>query len=183
MFARFSFLAISILLSASASLGQSARPAIRPSEARPPDKYPADEQEGSRLPDDMRIRMAIARAEEDHKKVLEDVEKLSDLSDEITRRYGEHKQLSSDDFKKLGTIEKLAKRILEHAGGEEVDSKPNSTERLLIPEAVAMLSTSVANIKKEMSAETRYVVSATVVANSNEVINLSRFMRRAKKTN
>jgi hypothetical protein len=54
---------------------------------------------------------------------------------------------------------------------------------MLIPQAIEMLSTSVANIKKEMSAETRYVVSATVIANSNEVINLSRFIRRAKKTN
>ena len=183
MFARFLLLSISILLSASAILAQSARPSIRPSETRPPDKYPADEQDESRLPEDMRIKMAIARAEEDHKKVLDDVEKLSDLSDEITRGYGERKQLSSDDFKKLGTIEKLAKRILDHAAGEEVDTKPNSTEHLLIPQAIEMLSTSVANIKKEMSVETRYVVSATVIANSSEVINLSRFIRRAKKTN
>lgn len=183
MFARVLLLAISTLLSASAILGQTARPAIRPSESKPPDRYPGDEQDGSRLPEDMRIKMAIARAEEDHKKVLEDVDKLSDLSDEIARGYGERKQLSSDDFKKLGTIEKLAKRILEHAGGEEVDTKPSSTEHRLIPEAIDMLSTSVANIKKEMSAETRYVVSATVIANSNEVINLSRFIRRVKKTN
>lgn len=183
MFARLLLLAISILLSASAILAQSARPSIRPSETKPPDKYPGEEQDGSRLPDDMRIKMAIARAEEDHKKVLEDVEKLSDLSDEVVRCYGERKQLSSDDFKKLGTIEKLAKRILEHAGGEEVDSKSNSTEHMLIPQAIDMLSATVANIKKEMSAETRYVVSATVIANSNEVINLTRFIKRAKKTN
>jgi hypothetical protein len=146
MLARFLLLAILILLSAFAATAQTTRPAIRP-EPRHPDKYPDDEQDGSRLPDDMRIKMAIARAEEDHKKVLDDVEKLSDLSIDGARGYGERKRLTSDDTKKLGTIEKLAKRILTHAGGEEVDAKTDSTEQLLIEQAIDMLSTTAANIR------------------------------------
>jgi hypothetical protein len=180
MSARIVLVAMFILAFASAATAQTqtTRPPLRPPETR----TPAEDQENSRLPDDMRIKMAIARAEEDHKKVLEDVEKLSDLSSEIAHAYDERKSLSSDDMKKLGTMEKLAKRILTHAGGEEVDSKSDSTENLVMEQAIDMLSTTVANIKKEMSGETRFVVSATVIANSNEVINLSRFIRRAKKT-
>jgi len=106
---------------------------------------------------------------------------LSKLSDEIAKGYGERKRLSSDDLKKLGTIEKLAKRVLTHAGGEEFDPKSDSTEHLLLPQAIDMLSTTAANIRKEMTAETRFVVSATVIANSNEVISLCRFIRRPKK--
>lgn len=181
MFGRFLLLAIFVLLFPSAAAGQTARPAIRPAETKTPDKYPDDGQEISHLPEEMRIKMAIARAEEDHKKILEDVEKLSNLSVEIAREYGERKRLSSDDLKKLGTIEKLAKRVLTHAGGEEVDLKSDSTEHMLLAQAIDMLSTTVANIRREMTAETRFVVSATVIANSNEVINLSRFIRRAKK--
>ena len=181
MFGRFLLLAISILLVASAAAGQSARPAIKPAETKTPDRYPGDEQEISHLPHDMRVKMAIARAEEDHKKVLEDVEKLSSLSDEVARGYGERKRLTSDDLKKLGTIEKLAKRILTQSGGEEVNSKSNATEHLVLAEAIDLLSTTAANIRKEMTAETRFVVSATVIANSNEVISLSRLIRRARK--
>lgn len=181
MFRRFWFLAVFILLFASAAAGQTTRPAIRPAETKTPDKYPGDGQETSHLPDEMRVKMAIARAEEDHKKVLEDVEKLSNLSGEISRGYGERKRLSSDDLKKLGTIEKLAKRVLTQSGGEEVDQKSNEIEHMPLADAIDMLSTTVANIRKEMTAETRFVVSATVIANSNEVINLSRFIRRAKK--
>ena len=178
MSARIVLLVILILASASAHVfGQTARPAIKPPETRT-----SDEQDGSRLPDDMRIKMAIARAEEDHKKILEDVEKLSELSDEIVRGYDKDKRLSSDDLKKLGTMEKLAKRILNHAGGEEVEPKSDSTETMLMDKAIDTLATTVANIRKEMTAETRFVVSATVIANSNEVISLSRFIRRAKKT-
>jgi len=181
MFGRFLLLAIFILLFASAAAGQSTRPAIRPAETKTPDKYPDEGQEVSHLPDDMRIKMAIARAEEDHKNILEDVEKLSNLSVEIARGYGERKRLSSDDLKKLGNIEKLAKRVLTHAGGEEVDEKSNEIEHMPLADAIDLLNTTAANIRKEMTAETRFVVSATVIANSNEVIGLSRFIRRAKK--
>ncbi len=134
------------------------------------------------MPEEMRIKMAIARAEEDHKKVLDDVEKLSSLSGEVLKDYSDSKQLSGDDIKKLGAIEKLAKKILSHAGGEEVDPKKGN-EQMTLADAIDLLGTTVANIKKEMTGETRFVVSANVIANSNEVISLSRLIRRAKKTN
>lgn len=180
MFGRVLLFAIFTLLFGSAASGQSANPVIRPAETKTPDKYPDDGQEVTRLPEDMRIKMAIARAEEDHKKVLEDVEKLSNLSAEIARGFGERKRLSSDDFKKLGTIEKLAKRVLTQSGGEEVNPG-NEIERLPLADAIDRLSTTAAKIRKEMTAETRFGVSATVIANSNEVIGLSRVIRRAKK--
>jgi len=182
MFGRFLLLATFILLVASAAAGQGTRPAIKPAETKTPDRYPDDEQQDvSHLPHDMRVKMAIARAEEDHKKVLEDVEKLSNLSDEVARGYGEHKRLTSDDVKKLGTIEKLAKRILTQSGGEEVDLKSDSAGHMLLADAIDMLSATATKIRKEMTAETRFVVSATVIANSNEVISLTRLIRRARK--
>jgi hypothetical protein len=181
MFRRFWMLAILILLLASAATAQATRPETKPSANKTPDRFPDDGQDVSHLPEDMRIKMAIARAEEDHKKVLEDVEKLNNLSSEIARGYGESKRLSADDIKKLGTIEKLAKHVLTQSGGEEVDQKSNEIEHMPLADAIDLLSTTVANIRKEMTAETRFVVSATVIANSNEVINLSRIIRHAKK--
>jgi hypothetical protein len=178
MIRRFWLLAIFILLFACAAAAQTTRPAPRPSETRTRDD---DGQEMGHLPEEMRVKMAIARAEEDHKKVLEDVEKLSNLSDEIAKGYDERKRLSSDDIRKLGTIEKLAKHVLTQSGGEEVDQRSNEIEHMPVADAIDLLSTTVANIRKEMTAETRFVVSATVIANSNEVISLSRFIRRNKK--
>ena len=179
MFRRFWVLAVFILLFASAATAQATRPEVKPPPSKALDKYP-DGQEASHLPEDMRIKMAIARAEEDHKKVLEDVEKLNSLSTEIARGYGESKRLSADDIKKLGTIEKLAKHVLTQSGGEEVDQKSDAIEHMPLADAIDLLSTTVASIRKEMTAETRFVVSANVIANSNEVINLSRIIRHAK---
>src|SRR5438552_18041983 len=122
MFKRFFVCAIVILLLALGAAAQSNRPAPPP-ETRVPDRLPRTEEQEGGLQQDMRVKMAIARADGDHKKLLEDVEKLSSLSSEIAKGYGEHKRLSTDEIKKLGTIEKLARRVLTNSGGDEVSQK------------------------------------------------------------
>jgi hypothetical protein len=181
MVRRFCPLAIFSLVFSAVVIGQTKSPQPEPPSTS--QKRPDNEQEVSHMPDEMRIKMAIARAEEGHKKILDDVEKLSTLSVEIAKNYSDNKQFSGDDIKKLGSIEKLAKRILTHAGGAEVDPKNSANEQMPLADAIDMLGTTVANIKKEMTAETRFVVSANVIANSNEVISLARLIRRSKKTN
>lgn len=181
MLRRSTLLTFFILLSAVSVVAQSTRPVAKPPEPRPQDKITRDDNQDVSLPEDMRIKMAIARAEDEHKKVLADVEKLSDLSADIAKEYGERKLLSSDNVKKLGTIEKLAKHVLSHAGGGEVDDKSAETEHLLLADAIEKLNTAASNIRKDMKAETRFVVSASVIANSNDVINLARFIRRTQK--
>jgi hypothetical protein len=186
MFRRSPFFVIFILLYTPGlyppvAFAQSPNQASRSSDAKAPARNHRDGDQESTLPEDMRIKMAIAREEDEYKKTLEDVEKLSGLSDEVAKGYVERKQLSADDVKKLNTIEKLAKRILSHAGGEEVGNKPGSVEHLELADAIDKLNSAAANIKKDMKAETRFVVSATVIANSNDVINLARLIRHTQK--
>jgi hypothetical protein len=177
MYKRVLLFAIVSYLVTPVAAAQSTRPSPPPPETRVPDKLPKTEEQDTGFQHDMRIKMAIARAEGEHKKLLEDVEKLSNLSSEIAKGYGEHKKLSSDEIKKLGTIEKLARRVLTNSGGDEVDHKP---DHMQLAEAIDKLNTTAECIKKEMTAETRFVVSATVIANSNEVISLARFIRQQK---
>lgn len=133
------------------------------------------------MPAEMRIRLAIERAEGEHRKILEDVKKLSDLSGEVFTAYHDRARLTSDDMKKLANIEKLAKRILAHAGGSEVDDKANDIEAMPLADAISHLNTSAAKIRNDMTSHTRHIVSASVVASSNEVINLSQLIRRKQK--
>jgi hypothetical protein len=165
--------ALFVLLSALVATAQTqtTRPPVKP------DSKPSGEDDQDGFTQDMRIKMAIARAEIDHKKLLEDVEKLSNLSSEIAKGYDEHKRLSADDLKKLGTIEKLARHVLTNSGGDEVDQK---SDQMPLGDAIDKLNSTAASIKKEMTAETRFVVSATVIANSNEVISLARFIKQQK---
>jgi len=169
-------LAIFIFLAALDVTAQSSRPM-----GGPPDKSSRDQEPDISLPEEMRVRMANERLDNEHKKVLEDAEKLNALSDEIAKDYGEHKQLSAEDVRKLRAIEKLAKRVLTHSAGEETGDKDGSMERLPLSDAIDRLKNDAANIEKDMKTGTRFVVSANVIANSNEVIDLARLIRHAQK--
>ena len=133
------------------------------------------------LPDEMRVRLLLERLEGEHKKFIEDVMKLDELSSEVARSYNEKRLLMPDDMKKLGSIEKLAKRILSHAGGNQVDGDKAESAQLSISEAIEKMNVAVAGIKKSALSETRHVVSAAVIGNSNEVIELSRIIRRSQR--
>jgi hypothetical protein len=144
------------------------------------DKGDGGEQEIN-MPAEMRIRLAIERAEGEHRKILEDVKKLSDLSAEVSSSYQERARLSSDDIKKLTNIEKLAKRILAHAGGSEVNDKPHELDALPLADAISQLNKAASKIKNDMTAQTRHIVSASVIASSNEVMSLSQVIRHRQK--
>lgn len=155
----------------------------------PEPRYPSDVDvhQGGRdmqitLPEEMRVRMAIERAEGEHRKILEDVGKLNDLSIEVSSKFRDSGKLTDNELKKLSSIEKIAKRILSHAGGNQVDEERDQ-QAVPLAAAIEQLSAAAEKIKKEMTAETRFVVSASVVANSNEVINLAQFIRRVLKQN
>ena len=139
-----------------------------------------DSDQNVNFPEEMRIRMDIERADSEYRKTIEDADKLNDLSAEIAKSYRDNGRLTLDELKKVGTIEKLAKRILNQSGGDEVDDKNKPVQRSL-PEAIEQMSAAAANIQKSMKVQTRFVVSATVIANSNEVINLAQFIRHSIK--
>lgn len=173
-----------ILLLAAAAMAQKAdtttRTIDRSAKSRWPDPARKGEQELN-FPEDIRIRMAIERADNEYRKTLEDVDKLSDMSSEVAKTYRDQGKLTEAEMKKLGTIEKLAKRILSQSGGDQVDDKDNPARRS-VSEAVEQMSVAASNIQKSMKSQTRFVVSATVIANSNEVINLAQFIRHSRRS-
>lgn len=172
MIKRFFLLSIFTFLLLSAAVAQDGRPDLR---------LPSSTDQDITLPDEMRVRLAIERAEGEHRKFLEDVKELSDLSDQLTADYGKRGQFASEDFKKVSAIEKRAKRMLGYAGGKEVDAKPSGPAQLTIKDAVAQLSALIGKITKAVTTETRHVVSATVIADLNEVLNLAQFIRQSQK--
>lgn len=151
------------------------------STSRPKNRASKDSGQELSLPEEMRIRMAIERADSEYRKTLADAEKLNDLSAEIAKIYHERGTLSGEEMKKIGTIEKLAKRILSQAGGDEVDDKTVKAEQKSLADACDQLSSAAAKIKDSIRTQTRFVVSAGVIASSNEVINLAQFIRRSQK--
>ena len=176
---RLLWLAICVFLCCSAAITQTITPRTRQTTEPPDRRTPADlwgKPQDSALPDDMRTRMAVERAENDHRKVLEDVDKLSALSSEVARGYHDRGRLSDEELKKVSTIEKLAKHVLNHTLGDEVEDKSPKPSNMT--EALDQMNAAAASIKKTMKAETRFEVSAVVIASSNQVITLAHFIKR-----
>ena len=178
MFGKSINLFITALVVSTGIFAQS-RPSVRQqtSPTPPPEnsQYPNESEAGGGMPDEMRVRMLIARRENEYKKVMEQVNQLSDLSDGIAFRFHQQGKLNDVDVKNLSQIEKLARQVLSHAGGDQVEDKDNKPT---LADAVDQIATAAAKIKKDMTAETRYVVSAEVISSTNQVINLSRYVRR-----
>ena len=150
----------------------------QPSKGRPPMSEEEKGQEWN-LPPEMRARLAIERADNEHRKVLGDVEEMSELAGKVSRHFEAQGKLSSDDLKGLEKIEKLAKRILIFAGGSE--EKDEALKSLPLKDMVARLGEAVEKVKVTMAKEPRQVISAAVVANSNETILLAQQIRRSQK--
>ena len=150
----------------------------QPSKGRPPMSEEEMGQEWN-LPPEMRARLAIERADNEHRKVLGDVEEMSELTEKVSRRFETQGKFSSDDLKGLEKIEKLAKRILLFAGGSE--EKDEELKSLALKDMVSRLGEAVGKVKAIMAKEPRQVISATVVANSNEAIILAQQIRRSQK--
>jgi hypothetical protein len=144
--------------------------------------YPGrSDQERSHMPDDMRIRMEIARADAEYKKTLDEADKLFTLSTEVARVVRDTGKLAGDDLKKVGTIEKLAKHILSQAGGDEVDDRTNDLQSKALNDTVEQMSAAADKVQKCIREQTRFVVSATVISNANEIIHLAQHIRRTLK--
>lgn len=147
--------------------------------SKPPGSPPDPREQDLSMPDEMRARMAIERANNEYRKTLEDADHLNELSAEIAKSFHERGQLNADELKKVGTIEKLAKRLLSQAGGDQVDD--GSTEQKTLDEIVDRMSTAAATVPKMLKEQTRFVVSATTIATLNDIINLAQFIRHKYK--
>ncbi|MEN3332719.1 MAG: hypothetical protein V7641_2084 [Blastocatellia bacterium] len=154
------------------------RPAVPPPSVAFPD---SSEQERSHIPEDMRIRMEIARADAEYKKTLDDADKLYTLSTEVARVVRDTGKLVGDDLKKVGAIEKLAKHILSQAGGDEVDDRTNDLQSKPLNDTVEQMNAAADKVQKCIKQQTRFVVSATVISNANEIIHLAQHIRRTVK--
>jgi hypothetical protein len=153
----------------------------RPTRPTEPPVEPIEQERQQEIPSDIQLKMAIERSESEHRKFLDYAKKLDELSAQVAKRYREAGRLSTEDMKRLDSIEKLAKWILEHSGGERVESPDGLAEKASLAGAVDQLSAAAAGINKRAASASRFVVDAGVISSSNEIIQLVRFIRRSYK--
>ena len=124
---------------------------------------------------DTMVRMQIQREETEHKKRLEKASQIRDLASDLLKD-SEKGRLSHSADKKLRDIEKAARQIRSELGGSN-DDTPLETPPDTLSKAVHKMDTLSEQFNTSLEKTSRRVVSATVLAEASEIIQLVKIIR------
>ena len=124
---------------------------------------------------DTLARMQIQREENEHKKLVSKAGQLREAAGSLAKD-AEGGRLPRSSEKKLKEIEKSARQIRSESGGANEDTPLESPPGSL-SEAVHQLDSLSERLNASMEKTSRRVVSATVVAEASEVIQLVKIIR------
>src|SRR5207249_12245930 len=134
---------------------------------------PPDEQNETFL--DTLKRMQIKREEDEHKKLVEKALQIKEAAEDLSKEGdGQHLQRAAD--KKLREIEKSAKQIRSESGGGD-DGKQLEAPPKTLAEALKQLSEVSERLQVSMEKTSRHVVSASVITETSEIIQLVKIIR------
>lgn len=137
----------------------------------------ADDQAPSSLAEELRVKREIKEAEKEYKQHRERAKELCDLGKELDESFHKKQTMDHDDSKKLERIEKLTKRIRDAAGGSDGDTSIEDTPKDLSV-AIRRVAKISESISEQIHKTPRQVVSATVIADANVLLELIRVVRR-----
>lgn len=120
--------------------------------------------------------LQLKREKESYQQNIERAKENARLSTEILDALTRNKSIGQEEIKKLGRMEKLSRQIRSNAGGSgdkfELENPPREIE-----ETVKRLSCLADELNKRLDKTTRHVVSASLIQQTNEMIELIRYAR------
>jgi anion-transporting ArsA/GET3 family ATPase len=125
---------------------------------------------------EMLHRAEIRAAEESYKEMLERAAEAASLADQVRASFDKSQSLSREDLKKLERLEKLARKIRGAAGGSDDKEEQSLPEKL--GSAVSRIAEVSGLLKKSVEKTSRLVISAAVIEQTNELIELVRQIRQ-----
>ncbi len=122
-------------------------------------------------------RMAIKRAEEEHKKLVKSSQQAAEIAGRLNQDIQGEKRdtLGRGAEKKLKEIEKAAKQIRNNVGSNN-DDKDFETPKTL-EDAVTRLSETSKRLSEQMEKTSRHITSATIIISASEMLRLIKFLR------
>ena len=128
------------------------------------------------MEEEMRAKRAIKTAEKDHQENLKRAHELAEIGKNLKETLKDKSTLDRDSLKKVERLEKLAKKIRSEAGGEEEDvTIPNRPSDL--SSTVTQIAEASETLCKSVQDTPRQVVSASVIANANVLLELIKVAR------
>lgn len=159
----------------------SARPTATPKPMIPDMSAEKSSNQDERAPlttfeEEMRAKRNIRLAEKEHEENMKRAQEVGQLAKDLQQLADTKDSLDRDDQKKVERLEKLAKKIRGEAGGEEEEvtivDRPTDVKT-----ALTQISKKAESLSKDVQNTPRQVVSASVIANSNVLLELIRLLR------
>jgi hypothetical protein len=126
--------------------------------------------------EELRAKRAIKMAEKEHEDNLNRAREISDIAKQLQVSFKAKSSLDRDDNKKLDRLEKLTKKIRGEAGGEseevEIVDRPTNTQK-----AITQIAGKAEALSDSVKKTPRQVVSASVIASANVLLELIRIAR------
>jgi hypothetical protein len=174
---RLALLASLALITQMSLKAQVVRPPTPPSSVTADKSRPdSEEQAPTNLDYEMSAKRAIKYAEKEHQENLSRAREASDLGNALAAAFKQNKSLGSADLKKLEKLEKLTKKIRTEAGASDDDFELEKK-----PQDLAEAINNVAEVSNSLSEKVlktpRQVVSASIIEDSNVLLELIRIVR------
>jgi len=157
------------------------------SQAKEPEKTPRpprpqspitnrDETPLGSFEEELRAKRAIKLAEKEHEENLKRAREIGELAKQLQTNLRDKTTIDRDSTKKIERLEKLTKKIRSEAGGEEEEVKivDRPTD---ITAAVNQIAESAESLSKAVQDTPRQVVSASMIANANVLLELIKLLR------
>lgn len=125
---------------------------------------------------EMLARKEIETLEKERKENLQRTQEAVQIGGSLRDAYQANKTFLPNDLKKLERLEKIAKRVRSEAGGSEGEPTNESNPKDL-ETALDMLVESSENMRKGVEKTPRQVVSASVIEQSNKLLQIIRFVK------
>jgi hypothetical protein len=126
--------------------------------------------------EEMLREMEVKRAENTHKQNIERAKESAQLSAELRDAYAQRKTLGETDVKKLARMEKLARQLRSESGGSD-DDEPLKDPPHDMAATLARIVDITGDLRKSIEKTPRQVISAGVISQTNELIELVRLAR------
>jgi hypothetical protein len=126
--------------------------------------------------EEMMRTLEIKRAEKSHKQNLERAQEGAQLGFELRDFYVRQKTLGAPELKKLGRLEKLVRQLRSDAGGSD-DEEPLKDPPRDLNAALTRIADCAEELRKAVEKTPRQVISASVITQTNELIELVRAAR------
>jgi|SRR6185369_980290 len=126
--------------------------------------------------EELRAKHAIKLAEKDHQENVNRAREIGELGKQIQEGLKNKTNLDRDLLKKIDRLEKLTKKVRGEAGGDDqeidIGNRPSD-----IPSAATRIAEVAESLSKDVQDTPRQVVSASVIANANVLLELIKTLR------